>query len=62
MIVHSDRGSQPYLAAYHELIRAHHLRCSMSAQGNCYDNTRAVSFFHSLKVELIEQQGWSLLR
>jgi transposase InsO family protein len=62
VIVHSDRGSQPYSAAYQELIRARHLRCNMSTKGNCYDNTCAVSFFHSLKVELIEQQGWSLLR
>ena len=53
VIVHSDRGSQYCSATYQELIRAHHLRCSMSAKGNCYDNACAESFFHSLKVECI---------
>lgn len=53
VIVHSDRGSQYCSAAYQELIRAHRLRCSMSAKGNCYDNACAESFFHSLKVKCI---------
>ncbi|MET1080207.1 MAG: IS3 family transposase [Pseudomonas sp.] len=53
VIVHSDRGSQYCSMAYQALIRAHHLRCSMSAKGNCYDNACAESFFHSLKVECI---------
>lgn len=53
VIVHTDRGSQYCSAAYQEQIRAHHLRCSMSAKGNCYDNACAESFFHSLKVECI---------
>ena len=53
MIVHSDRGSQYCSTAYQGLIRAHQLRCSMSAKGNCYDNACAESFFHSLKVECI---------
>lgn len=53
VMVHSDRGSQYCSAAYQELIRAHHLRSSMSAKGNCYDNACAESFFHSLKVECI---------
>ena len=53
VIVHSDRGSQYCSAAYQDLIRAHELRCSMSAKGNCYDNACAESFFHSLKVESV---------
>lgn len=53
VIVHSDRGSQYCSMAYQTLIRAHQLRCSMSAKGNCYDNACAESFFHSLKVECI---------
>jgi transposase InsO family protein len=53
VIVHSDRGAQYCSMAYQGLIRAHHLRCSMSAKGNCYDNACAESFFHSLKVECI---------
>lgn len=54
MIVHTDRGAQYCSTAYQELLRAHHLRCSMSAKGNCYDNACAESFFHSLKVECIQ--------
>ncbi|AUZ62268.1 Mobile element protein (plasmid) [Pseudomonas sp. XWY-1] len=53
MIVLSDRGSPCCSAAYQELIRDHHLRCSMSTKGNCYDNACAESFFHSLMVECI---------
>lgn len=53
VIVHSDRGSQYCSTAYQQLIRAHALRCSMSAKGNYYDNACAESFFHSLKVECI---------
>ena len=34
VIVHSDRGSQYCSTAYQGLIRAHQLRCSMSAKGN----------------------------
>ncbi|AJO78028.1 transposase [Pseudomonas putida] len=59
VIVHSDRGSQYCSAAYQELIRAHHLRCSMSAKGNCYDNACAESFFHSLKVECIHGERFT---
>ena len=53
VIVHSDRGSQYCSTDYQALIKAHELRCSMSAKGNCYDNAVAESFFHMLKVELI---------
>jgi len=53
VIVHSDRGSQYCSGDYQALIRAHQLRCSMSAKGNCYDNACAESFFHSMKVEAI---------
>ena len=53
MIVHSDRGSQYCSHDYQRLLKAHELRSSMSAKGNCYDNACAESFFHSLKVELV---------
>ena len=33
--------------------KRHNLRGSMSANGCCYDNACAESFFHSLKVECI---------
>ncbi|WP_165676280.1 IS3 family transposase, partial [Metapseudomonas otitidis] len=59
VIVHSDRGSQYCSAAYRELICTHHLRYSMSAKGNCYDNACAESFFHSLKVECIHGERFA---
>lgn len=59
VIVHSGRGSQYCSAAYQALIRAHHLRCSMSAKGNCYDKACAESFFHSLKVGCIHGERFT---
>ena len=59
VIVHTDSGSQYCSATYQELTRAHHLRCSMSSKGNCYDNACAESFFHSLKVESIHGECFS---
>lgn len=59
VIVHSDRGSQYCSGEYQKLIKAHNLRCSMSAKGNCYDNACAESFFHSLKVEAIHGERFS---
>ena len=38
VIVHSDRGSQYCSTAYQKLINKHHLICSMSKKGDCYDN------------------------
>jgi len=49
-IVHSDRGSQYCSTLYQSQLTRHHLRCSMSAKGNCYDNA---CVFHSLKVEAV---------
>lgn len=53
VIVHSDRGSQYCSARYQTLLEQHHLVCSMSAKGNCYDNACAESFFHTMKVEVV---------
>jgi transposase InsO family protein len=40
VIVHSDRDSQYYSAAYQKLLGKHQLICSMSKKGDCYDNRR----------------------
>jgi putative transposase len=53
VIVHTDRGSQYCSHDYQTLLRDHHLVCSMSAKGCCYDNACSESFFHTLKVEAI---------
>lgn len=52
VIVHSDRGSQYCSGAYQRLIARYELRCSMSRRADCYDNSCAETFFHTLKVEL----------
>jgi putative transposase len=52
VIVHSDRGSQYCSHAYQRIIDTQQLKCSMSRRGDCYDNSCAESFFHTLKVEL----------
>ena len=54
LIVHSDRGS-PYCSFdFQELLRTHGILSGMSAKGDCYDNACAESFFHSLKVEWLD--------
>ena len=56
VIVHSDRGSQYCSHRYQRLFKTHRLVCSMSRKGNCWDNAIAESFFHALKVELVQGQ------
>ncbi len=58
VIIHSDRGSQHCSRQYLGLLPKHDLVCSMSGKGNCYDNTVAKSFFHTLKVELIHGESF----
>lgn len=53
VIVHSDRGSQYCSADYQRLLTQHHLICSMSKRGDCYDNAAMESWNHSFKVEAI---------
>jgi len=58
VLVHSDRGSQYCSKRYRKLIENHQLIGSMSRKGNCWDNAIAESFFHTLKVELVQQQSY----
>ena len=50
-IVHTDRGSQYASNAFRQMLGRCRLRQSMSAQGNCYDNAQAESFFSRFKTE-----------
>jgi len=59
VLVHSDRGSQYCANTYQQLLKDHHLICSMSRKGNCWDNAVAESFFHTLKVELIHDEHFA---
>lgn len=54
VIMHTDRGSQYCSNDYRDLISSTGTLGSMSAKGCCYDNAVAESFFHSMKVELIQ--------
>lgn len=49
---HSDRGRQYASAEYRAALRAAGLTCSMSRQGDCWDNAVVESCFASLKTEL----------
>jgi len=53
VIVHSDRGSQYCSRKYRRIIKNNQLIGSMSRKGNCWDNSIAESFFHTLKTELV---------
>ncbi len=48
---HSDRGSQYASEVYQQLLKEHHMVCSMSRKGNCWDNAPTERFFSSLKRE-----------
>jgi len=52
---HSDRGSQYASNDYRGLLKRHKMVCSMSRKGDCWDNAVAESFFHTLKVELVNR-------
>lgn len=53
LLHHSDRGSQYASQDYQALLTQHHMGCSMSRTGNCYDNAPMESFFGTLKTELV---------
>jgi putative transposase len=59
VIVHSDRGSQYCSHEYQQLLMQHHLICSMSKRGDCYDNAAMESWHHSLKVEAIHGERFT---
>ena len=51
---HSDRGSTYASGDYPTALDAHEIDCSMSRNGDCWDNAVAESFFASLKREMEE--------
>lgn len=54
VLVHSDRGSQYCSENYQKLLKDNGLICSMSRKGNCWDNSPMESFYHTLKIELVQ--------
>lgn len=53
LLFHSDRGVQYASKRFRDQLVAHRITASMSRRGNCYDNSRAESFFSTLKLELV---------
>ena len=59
VLFHSDRGSQYCSHDYQKMLKDYGLICSMSRKGNCWDNSVAESFFHSIKTELIYTERYA---
>lgn len=53
---HSDRGIQYASKSYQDVLKDHHMVCSMSRKGNCWDNAPAESFFSTLKAECVDEK------
>lgn len=58
VLFHSDRGSQYCSDDYQKMLKYYGLICSMSRKGNCWDNSVAESFFHTIKTELIYNERY----
>ena len=57
-IYESFRGNQYTGKAFQRLLVDHGIRCSMSGQGNCFDNACVVSFFATLKRERVYRRRY----
>ncbi len=55
LILHSDRGSQYAGNDFKAILAGYEFVGSMSKKGDCWDNAVAESFFHTIKVELINR-------
>lgn len=53
LIHHSDRGSQYASHAFQARLKGYGMICSMSRNGNCWDNAPTESFFNSFKNERV---------
>lgn len=56
---HSDQGSQYTSEDFQRLLVAHGIVCSMSRQGDCWDNAAMESFFSSLKTERLSRSRYA---
>ena len=59
LVLHSDRGSQYASVEYQALLKQHHVVCSMSRKGNCWDNAVMERFFLNLKMERVWQRRYA---
>ena len=58
LLHHSDRGSQYASDAYQQALDDLEMVCSMSRQGDCWDNAMMESFFGSLKTEWVYHEDY----
>ncbi|NBV29357.1 IS3 family transposase [bacterium] len=61
ILFHADRGSQYCAHDFQNILNLYHCTISMSRKGNCWDNSVAESFFHTLKVELVHHERYTSL-
>ncbi len=59
LLHHSDRGSQYRSEDFQRLLSAHGVTCSMSRNGNCWDNSAVESFFSTLKTERTSRKSYA---
>ncbi len=62
LVHHSDRGVQYSSLEYQHRLWRRGMMCSMSRRGSWYDNAVIESFFHTLKVERVDSQGYATRR
>ncbi len=58
LLHHSDRGSQYCSREYRNLLDEYGIKASISGKGNCFDNAPMVSFWGTLKQELIHHRHY----
>ena len=58
LVWHTDRGGQYASKAHRALLKTHKIQQSTSRKGDCWDNSVAESFFHTLKTELIYHESY----
>ena len=58
LLHHSDRGVQYASDTYQQTLEDLEMVCSMSRQGDCWDNAMMESFFGSLKTEWVYGKGY----
>jgi putative transposase len=58
LLHHSDQGSQYQSEQFQRLLTDHGITCSMSRQGNVWDNSAMESFFSSLKTERVNRKQY----
>lgn len=59
LLHHSDRGTQYSSLRYQQRLWDREMMCSMSKRGDCFDNAVIESFFHTLKVERVNDRNYA---